>query len=229
MKVFGNSTRRLISLQKYFLYRSCVLPITIYGFQLWFYNRALLSYSLNLIQQRAVIWILSTFCTSPSFRIKAITGLISINLYLHKLSCRAQLYAHSFPYNHILWSLLESRPFHDIKQHPISLDSLTHYQSGIIKRSIIDMDNKFNKVFSSFDSLNVEFFPSCFSLYPYIKKKENNLVNCTNQLNNIATLSSLNHLHALVISDANIKNNIIMGYLTLTILFFFSFIFLILY
>jgi len=82
------------------------------------------------------------------------------------------------------------------------------------------MDNKFNKVFPSFDPLNVKFspgsylidiFPSCFSFHSYIKQKKNNLENHTNQLNDIATSSSLNHLHTLVISDAGIKNNIAMS------------------
>ena len=220
MKVLKNSTRELIPLQKYLFYRSCVLPITLYSFQLWFYNRASLSYSLrvlNLMQQKATIWILSTFHTSSLFRVEAITGLIPINLHLCKLSCCAQLHAHSLSHNHILWSLLESQPLEDIKQYSISLNSLTHYQRGIIKRSIIDIDNKFNKVFSSFDFLNVEFspgscliniFPNSFSFHSYIKQKENNLENYTNQLNDIATSSLLNHPYALVISDTSIKNNI---------------------
>jgi len=96
-----------------------------------------------------------------------------------------------------LWSLLESRPFDNIKQYPISLNSLTYYQRGIIKGSIVDIDNKFNEVSPSFDPLNVEFspgfclidiFPSHFSFHSYIKQKENNLENYTNQLNNITTL-----------------------------------------
>ena len=82
------------------------------------------------------------------------------------------------------------------------------------------MDNKFNKVFPSFDPLNVKFspgsyliniFPSYFSFYSYIKWKENNLENYTNQLNDIATSSLLNYSHTLVISDAGIKNNIAMS------------------
>jgi len=104
-----------------------------------------------------------------------------------------------------------------LSHNTIFLNSLTHYQRRIIKRSIVDINNKFNKVFSSFDPLNVEFspgshlidiFPSCFSFHPYIKQKKNNLENCTNQLNDITTLSLLNYSHALVISDAGIKNNI---------------------
>ena len=82
------------------------------------------------------------------------------------------------------------------------------------------MDNKFNKVFFSFDPLNIEFsssshlidiFPSYFSFHLYIKQKENNLENCANQLNDITISSSLNHSHALIISDAGIKNNVAMS------------------
>jgi len=79
------------------------------------------------------------------------------------------------------------------------------------------MDNRFNKVFPSFDSLNSEFSPSSclidifsshFSFYLVFKHKDNNLEDCSNKLNNIAIISLLNHSHALTISDAGIKNNV---------------------
>jgi len=92
MKILRNFTRDLIPLQKHLLYRSCILPIALYGYQLWFYNKVPLSYLLrvlNQMQQRAAIWILGMFCTSPSFGIKAIAGLIPINLHLCKLSGQA--------------------------------------------------------------------------------------------------------------------------------------------
>ena len=81
------------------------------------------------------------------------------------------------------------------------------------------MDNRFNEVFPSFDPLNVEFypgfclidiFPNCFLFHPFIKCKDNNLVDCTNQLNNIAITALLNHSHTLIISNAYIKNNVVM-------------------
>jgi len=79
------------------------------------------------------------------------------------------------------------------------------------------MDNRFKKVFSSFDSLNKEFspsshliniFPSCFSFHSFIKHSSSNLQDHSHQLNNIAIMFSLNHLHTLVISDTGIKNNV---------------------
>jgi len=34
MKLLGNSSRGLLPIQKYLLYRTCILPIALYGFQL---------------------------------------------------------------------------------------------------------------------------------------------------------------------------------------------------
>jgi len=81
MKILGNSACGLISNQKYLLYRSCVLSIALYGFQLWFYNKMPLLYSLkklNKIQQRAAIWILNAFCTFSFFGIEVIASLIPV-------------------------------------------------------------------------------------------------------------------------------------------------------
>jgi len=38
MKLLGNSSHGINPLQKHLLYRLCILPIVLYGFQLWFYN-----------------------------------------------------------------------------------------------------------------------------------------------------------------------------------------------
>ena len=79
------------------------------------------------------------------------------------------------------------------------------------------MNNRFNEIFPSFDLLNKEFFPSShlidlfpshFSFYPFNKHSNNNLEDCSHQLNDIAIMSSLNHSYALVISDTGIKNNV---------------------
>jgi len=128
MKLLGNSFCSLIPQQKYLLYRSCILYITLYRFQLWFYNKTLLSYplkELNKMQRRATIWILDTSCTSSSFSIKTIIGLIPIKLHFQKLSSRSQLRAYSLPHNHILRSLLETNQSPDIISHQLLLNNLT--------------------------------------------------------------------------------------------------------
>jgi len=58
MKLLDNSSRGINLVQKRLLYRCCALPIALYSFQLWFYNKALLSYHmkiLNKLQRRATI------------------------------------------------------------------------------------------------------------------------------------------------------------------------------
>jgi len=59
MKILGNSVCGLIPHQKHLLYKSCILPITLYGFQLWFHNKAPLSYPLKKLkkmQRRVATW-----------------------------------------------------------------------------------------------------------------------------------------------------------------------------
>ena len=58
MKILSNSTRDLNPCQKHLLYRCCAMPIALYGFQLWHYNKASLSYPLkimNKIQRRVAL------------------------------------------------------------------------------------------------------------------------------------------------------------------------------
>ena len=70
------------------LYRCCALPITLYGFLLWYYNKAPNYYHLNILrkmQQRAALWITGAFHTSLTLGVKTIAGLVSIHLHLKKL------------------------------------------------------------------------------------------------------------------------------------------------
>ena len=85
MKLLGNSSWGISPIQKRLLYQYCVLPIALYSFQLWFYNKAPLSYhmkTLNKMQRRAIIWILGAFKISPSEGIKAIVRIIPIKCHL---------------------------------------------------------------------------------------------------------------------------------------------------
>ena len=51
MKFLRNSTRGINPLQKRRLYRCCILPITLYRFQLWYYNKAPTYYHLNILRK----------------------------------------------------------------------------------------------------------------------------------------------------------------------------------
>ena len=50
MKMLGNSLKGLIPIQKRLLYRCCMLLITLYSFQLWYYNKTPLLYSLKVLR-----------------------------------------------------------------------------------------------------------------------------------------------------------------------------------
>ena len=59
IKLLGNSSRGISPLQKCLLYRCCTLPIASYSFQLWYYNKAPVSYHMSIWRER------KTFPRSP--------------------------------------------------------------------------------------------------------------------------------------------------------------------
>ena len=83
---------------------------------------------LNKMQQRAVIWILKTFCILPLFGIKFITGLIPIHYHLQKLSDRNQLHIATLPSNNRLKKLLEKIFALLSLQHCFLLENITSKQ-----------------------------------------------------------------------------------------------------
>ena len=120
MSMLGNLTRGLLPLQKHLLYCSYVVPIATYGFRLWFFARALTKAQISLLaamQHKAALWILSTFCTSPTDRIEALAGLIPIQLYLKKLVKWSCLWTATLPSQHVLISLLSARNSKDTCPH----------------------------------------------------------------------------------------------------------------
>ena len=154
---------------------------------------------------------------SSFFGIKVIAGLISIHLYLYKLSEKAQLRAHLLLDNHILRSLLKSRPSFNINSHHFLLDSLTSHQQSIIKGSVVDMDNRFNEVFPAFDLLNKKFssgsrivnsFSNQFYFHLFKRCSDETFKSQSQQLDNLTIVSSSDSSHALVVTDTSIKNNV---------------------
>ena len=169
------------------------------------------------MQQRATIWILGTFHTSPSSDIETITGLVPIKLHLQKLSGRSQLRAHSLPNNHILRSLLETNSSSNTISHQLSLDNLTPKQQLKIKGLVVDMDNRFNEVFSSFDPFNKEFAPGChlidvfsnhFFFHTSSRQRNKSLNAHIQALDNIALTFSSDPSITLMVSDTSIKNQV---------------------
>jgi len=156
---------------------------------------------------------------SSTAGIEATAGLIPIYLHLQKLNGQFLLQAHSLPPNHIISSILESRNSSSHESHHISLDKLIPRQCSIIKGSLVNMDNRFNKVFPSFSPFNYEFSPgnrlinifsNCFSFHSLNEKSKQDVKNHLQNLDNITIQASSDPLSMIVVTDTSIKNQIAM-------------------
>ena len=220
MKLLGNSSRGISPIQKHLLYQCCVLSIALYSFQLWFYNKALLSYHmkiLNKMQRRAVIWILEAFKMSPSEGIKAIAGIIPIKFHLQKLARRSLIYPFKLPANHIIRDLMDDSPHQNKEPNPHAIGSLTNRQKNIAKGHLIDSCNKSYSIFPSFSPLHQEFTPGfcltdifsdCFSFNLTNKKEKDKDKIRVQELDNMTLWISSSPNTALIVTDASIKNDI---------------------
>ena len=217
MKLLGNLSRRISPLQKRQLYRCCILPIALYGFQLWFCNKAPLSYHmklLNKMQRRAAIWILGTFKTSPSEGIEALAGIIPIRFHLQKLANCSLIWPFKIPENHIIQSLMNDSPHRSNSSNPHTIGSLTNHQRNIIKGHIIDSKTKSYGIFPSFTPLHQEFTPGHHILdkfsdhfsFNLVDKKEKDNIR-VQELDNLVLQNSLPS-STLVVTDTSIKDNI---------------------
>ena len=220
MKLLGNSSRGISLVQKHLLYRYCTLPIALYGFQLWFYNKAPILYHmkiLNKMQRRAAIWILGAFKTSPTEGIKAITGLIPIKFHLQKIAKRSLIQPFKLPDNHILKNLMNNDPPSTKTTNSHNIGSLTNRQWSLTKGFIIDSTNKSYGIFPSFSPLDPEFSPGSqisdnfsnrFSFNLVNKKEKNRNKIRSQELDDMVLRYSSDPHAALIIMDASIKNDI---------------------
>ena len=126
------------------------------------------------MQWRTALWISRAFCISFIAEIKAISDLIPIHLYLRKLYRRFLLRGSSFSPNHIISSILSSDRSYDHILHNISINNLISKQRLRLKSSLIDTDNRYNKLLFSFSYFNeelnlenwlIDFFSDQFSFH----------------------------------------------------------------
>ena len=218
MKLLGNSSWEINPLQKHQLYQCCILSIALYGFQLWFYNKAPMSYHmkiLNKIQRRAIIWVLGVFKTLSTEEIEAITGIISIKFHLQKLARRSQICPLKLLTNHIIRDLIDDIPNPIKKPNPHTVSSLMNRQKNIAKDHLINSCNKAYDIISSFSPLNWEFtsgfhltdnFSDYFS-FNLVNKKEKDKIRIQ-ELDEMVLRISSSPSTVFVVTDASIKNDI---------------------
>jgi len=166
------------------------------------------------MQQRA------TFCTSSTWGVEAIIGLIPLYLHLKKISSKHQIKTSTLLLNHAINSLLERRHTKNSCLHCLSLENMTDKQRLKIKSSIINTNNCLNGIYPLFDFLNCKFSPrfrlidkfsSHFSFHQAnYKDKESKAAHLCN-LDDIFSNASSDPKSIVVISDASIRNNIAMS------------------
>ena len=220
IKLLGNLLRGINPIQKRLLYRCCALPIALYGFQLWFYNKVPLSYHmkiLNKMQRSTTIWILGAFKTSSMEGIEVLAGLIPIRFHLQKIAKRSLICPFKLPANHILKNLLNDDPPPSKSNNSHNIGSLTNHQRSLTKGHLIDSSIKSYGIFLSFTPLDSEFSPSHHIIDNFSNRFSFNLVNkkeknqnhlCGQELDDMVLHCSSNPHAALVITDVSIKNDI---------------------
>ena len=165
MKMLGNSSRGLLPMQKRLLYRTCIIPIALYDFQLWFFKGVPMVKNiteLKKMQQRAALWITGAFRTSPSEGVEAIAGLIPINLHLKKLNGRHHLRYATIPPSHVINALLDKHQSKNQNQHKFALANLTNKQKSKLKSPIKDVSERLNKIKNEFDPHHIIFHPGLY-------------------------------------------------------------------
>ena len=124
-------------------------------------------------------------------------GLIPINLHLQKLGGRSQLHASKLPPSHLIHLLIDLQLNSNSCLNAVALDSLTNRQHSLVKGYLVDLTNRINECFLSFNLLDLEFSPGlrvidnfldCIFLNVFNKEKDNKL--CVQLLNKMILKSS---------------------------------------
>ena len=219
MKMLRNFSRGLLPIQKWLLYRMCILFIALYEFQLWFFKGAPIVKNLTefkKIQRRAALWITDAFWTLPSKDIKTIVGLILINLHLQKLNSRHYLCYVSIFSSHAINSLLGLHHSKNQSPHRVATFKLSMKQQSNLKSPIKDVNeclngvrNCFNLLYPLFipDSRIVNYFPSRISYHSHPSSDNEDLHQHLQSLNFAFRSSQVNYNSIAVIADGGVKKS----------------------
>ena len=128
MASLGNSVRGLSPKNKWLLYRACVLPVTMYGAKLWYFEGSRFKgpmKALRTMQAHACQWITGAFCTSPSGVVKTLAGIHPIHLHIHKLVERSHVRLRTLARSHSAQLLIWG-------DHPMSMANLSLREKTLI-------------------------------------------------------------------------------------------------
>ncbi|CAA7264644.1 unnamed protein product [Cyclocybe aegerita] len=173
MCMLGNSTRGLSPKQRRLLYRSCVVPIAMYGYCLWYFDGARNKGAMNQLkrmQHKAALWITGAFCTSPTGGLEALAGLIPVHLMLKKLATRAVYRIATLSNTHPLCSMMGKRLLKQAKPHAHSAPLMTPAMQGKVKSTIMEVDERVHTLTESFEPFAPEARPGDQLLDCYVDR-----------------------------------------------------------
>jgi hypothetical protein len=162
MGMLGNSNRGLLPMQKYLLYRTCILPVATYGYRLWYHDKAKvkgLMSSLSRMQRWAALWIIGAFRMSPMGGCEAIAGLILIHLHIHRLADWSSFRASMLAAFHPLRTLLGPGRSMAAEPHTQSIYHMTAVKQTKVKSSLMEVNSKMLDVGEVFEPLCPELAP----------------------------------------------------------------------
>ena len=206
-------------MQKRLLYRTCILPIALYGFNLWFFKGVPIVKNINKLKKmqcKAALWITGAFRTSPSDGIEAIAGLILITLHMRKLNGRHYLRYGSIPSTHAINSFLDPQHVKNYPPHKTVTSKLTNKQQFNLKSSIKDVNECLNSVrecFNPFFSLFslgsrvVDHFPSKFSFHSPSSSSNEDLFHYLRNLDQAFRSSQTAPHNIAIIADRGVKKS----------------------
>ncbi|CAA7270841.1 unnamed protein product [Cyclocybe aegerita] len=173
MRMLGNSTRGLSPRQWHLLYRSCMVPIAIYSYCLWYFDGAHNKGALNQLkwmQRKAALWITGAFRTSPTGGLEALAGLIPVHLMLKKLAMCAVYRVATLSDTHPLHSMMGKRLLKQAEPHAHSTALMTPAMWGKVKSTVMEVDEQVHTLTESFEPFAPEAHPSDRLLDCYVDR-----------------------------------------------------------
>ncbi|CAA7267560.1 unnamed protein product [Cyclocybe aegerita] len=162
MRMLGNSTRGLSPKQRCLLYRLCVVPIATYSYRLWYFdgahNKGVMN-QLKRMQQKAALWIMGAFHTSPTGGLEALAGLIPVHLMLKKLATRAVYRVATLSDTHPLHSMMGESLLKRATPHACSAALMTPAMRGKVKSTVMEVDERVHTLTESFEPFAPEACP----------------------------------------------------------------------
>jgi len=165
------------------------------------------------MQCRAALWTLGTFRTSPTGEIKALEGLIPIQLHFKKLVKQSCLRAATLPSQHALMSLLSAKHSKEASPHPQSLALLNDTQCAHLKGPLLDTEASLLNLTECFNPLHTEAtlgcrlldsFPNCISFHPCNNSSLRDCKSHLQSLDHICLEISSSSSTLVVVTDASV-------------------------